>query len=130
MKAYIADADNHTNEYAERVRRALASSEDAPPESTGPLPVVGSGGAVGGRGIESEIIRVATALEHNAMTREAIVGEWLPLDGFQNQLQLEARAMRESAKILRRHVASENERQPEPNAASQTAAPNTSQPKS
>jgi len=78
------------------------------------------------RGLESEILRVATALDHNAQTREAIVGEWLALDGFQNRVQLEAAALRISAEILRRHVAATSERQPEGNIQGQPTAPHAS----
>jgi hypothetical protein len=102
-------------------KRLRAQSVEQTPESR-EMQVVAAVTTGSLRGLESEILRVATALDHNAQTREAIVGEWLALDGFQNRVQLEAAALRISAEILRRHVAATSERQPEENTAVRRAA--------
>lgn len=71
----------------------------------------------------SEILRVASALEDNALTRDAIVGSALALFEWEARSKREAAALRYCANVLKRHaeylrrqVEHSNERQPEENA--------------
>ena len=99
-------------------------------------PTTGTAGPVGSLGratgsnpvSESEILRVASALEDNARTRELVVGSRHPIDAFEKRALQESRALYAAAGILRRHAASATERQPESNVAGLPRAGNAATP--
>jgi hypothetical protein len=72
----------------------------------------------------SDILRVASALEDNASTRETVVGSRLPLEEWEGKALHESAALRYCAVVLKRHaeyirrqVEHEPMRQPEENKA-------------
>lgn len=92
-----------------------ALSEEAPSESTGPLPVVGSGGVVGLGSAEAEALALtwlAAASERNRLAHECrdqgSLDEALPLENAAN-------AYERCARELKQAVARASQRQPQPN---------------
>lgn len=109
-----AEIEKSALAYHRRARARKAPSERATVEPAGPLGSLAVA-TCSLPGLESEILRVAQALENNALTRDAIAGDGLALSDLQQKCGRESEALRASAQILRRHVASANVRQPEGN---------------
>lgn len=114
--------DEWARDMKRRFRPAQGPSEGAPHESTGPAKVVAAVPTGSLPVPASEILRVASALEDNALTRDAIAGDGLALTDMQQQCRTEAIALRYCANVLKRHseylrrqVEHSTERQPEEN---------------